>query len=107
MINKKNKNTNTKKGAQMTKTYQVIKMDDLEKVNNRSISMGRNQNIPVQTIKKLKADGKVIAIVAMAFPHNEVEKRLVLYAGDKHENLLCDVSFDDYNKYVNPLRMDA
>tara|TARA_R100000951_G_C2615781_1_gene172706 strand:- start:738 stop:1157 length:420 start_codon:yes stop_codon:yes gene_type:complete len=91
----------------MTKTYQVISMSDLEKVNKKSISMGRNQNIPVQTIKQLKADGKVVAVVSMAFPHNEVEQRLVLYAGEKYGSLLCDVSFDDHKKFVKPLTMEA
>jgi len=91
----------------MTKTYQVISMSDLEKVNKKSISMGRNQNIPVQTINQLKADGKVVAVVSMAFPHNEVEQRLVLYAGEKYGSLLCDVSFDDHKKFVKPLTMEA
>ena len=91
----------------MGKTYQVISMSDLEKVNNKSISMGRNQNVPVQTIKKLKEDGKVVAVVSGSFPHNEVEQRLVLYAGDKYGTLLCDVSFDDYKKFVKPLTMEA
>ena len=95
------------KGAAMSKTYQVISISDLEKVNKKSISMGRNQNIPVQTIKDLKADGKVVAIVSGAFPHNEVEQRLVLFAGDKYGTLLCDVSFDDYKKFVKPLTMEA
>ena len=96
-----------KKGAAMGKTYQVISMADLEKVNNKSISMGRNQNIPVQTIKDLKADGKVVAVVSFSFPHNDVEQRLVLYAGDKYGTLLCDVSFDDYKKFVKPLKLEA
>lgn len=96
-----------KKGAAMGKTYQVISMADLEKVNNKSISMGRNQNIPVQTIKDLKADGKVVAVVSFSFPHNDVEQRLVLYAGDKYGTLLCDVSFDDHKKFVKPLTLEA
>ena len=96
-----------KKGAAMGKTYQVISMADLEKVNNKSISMGRNQNIPVQTIKDLKADGKVVAVVSGSFPHNDVEQRLVLYAGDKYGTLLCDVSFDDHKKFVKPLKLEA
>ena len=91
----------------MGKTYQVISMSDLEKVNKKSISMGRNQNIPVKTIRELKADGKVVAIVSMSFPHNEVEQRLVLYAGEKYGSLLCDVSFDDHKKFVKPLTMEA
>jgi hypothetical protein len=96
-----------KKGAAMGKTYQIISMADLEKVNNKSISMGRNQNIPVQTIKDLKADGKVVAVVSFSFPHNDVEQRLVLYAGDKYGTLLCDVSFDDHKKFVKPLKLEA
>lgn len=96
-----------KKGAAMGKTYQVISMADLEKVNKKSISMGRNQNIPVQTIKDLKADGKVVAVVSFSFPHNDVEQRLVLYAGDKYGTLLCDVSFDDHKKFVKPLKLEA
>ena len=31
----------------MSKTYNIISLSNLEKVNNKSISMGRNQNIPV------------------------------------------------------------
>jgi len=91
----------------MGKTYQVISMSDLEKVNKKSISMGRNQNIPVQTIKDLKADGKVVAVVSFSFPHNDVEQRLVLYVGEKYGSLLCDVSFDDHKKFVKPLTMEA
>jgi len=91
----------------MGKTYQVISMSDLEKVNKKSISMGRNQNIPVKTIRELKADGKVVAIVSMSFPHNETEQRLVLYAGEKYGSLLCDVSFDDHKKFVKPLTLEA
>ena len=91
------------KGAAMGKTFQVVSLSDLEKLNNKSISMGRNQNIPVQTIKELKTDGKVVAVVAMSFPHNEVEQRLMLYAGDKYGNMLLDVSFDDFKKFVKPL----
>jgi len=30
-----------------------------------------------------------------------------LYAGDKYGTLLCDVSFDDYKKYVKPLTLEA
>jgi len=96
-----------KKGAAMGKTYQVISMADLEKVNNKSISMGRNQNIPVQTIKDLKATGRVVAVVSGSFPHNDVEQRLVLFAGDKYGTLLCDVSFDDHKKFVKPLKLEA
>ena len=89
----------------MGKTYDVVYLSDLEKLNNKSISMGRNQNIPVQTIKELKADGKVVAVVSGSFPHNEVEQRLMLYAGDKYGNMLLDVSFDDYKKYVKSLTL--
>jgi len=101
--------TITMKGNTMStnETYQVISIADLEKVNKKSISMGRNQNIPVQIIKDLKAEGKVIAVVSGSFPHNEVEQRLVLFAGDKYGTLLCDVSFDDYKKFVRPLTMRA
>ena len=91
------------KGAAMGKTYQVVYLSDLEKLNNKSISMGRNQNIPVSKIQEMKKDGKVLAIVSFAFPHNEVEQRLVLYAGDKYGTLLLDVSFDDFKKFVKPL----
>ena len=95
------------KEQSMGKTYQVISMTDLEKVNKKSISMGRNQNIPVKTIKELKADGKVVAVVSFSFPHNEVEQRLCLYAGDKYGTLLCDVSFDEHKKFVKPLTLEA
>ena len=91
----------------MSKTYNIISLSNLEKVNNKSISMGRNQNIPVSTIKALKADGKVVAVVSGSFVHNEVEQRLCLYAGDKYGTLLCDVSFDDHKKFVKPLTMEA
>ena len=87
----------------MGKTYQVVYFSDLEKLNKKSISMGRNQNIPVSTIQEMKKDGKVLAIVSMSFPHNETEQRLMLYAGDKYGNMLLDVSFDDHKKFVQPL----
>ena len=88
----------------MGKTYDVVYLSDLEKLNNKSISMGRNQNIPVSTIQEMKKDGNInLAIVSFAFPHNEVEQRLMLYAGDKYGNMLLDVSFDDYKKFVKSL----
>ena len=89
----------------MGKTYQVVYLSDLEKLNKKSISMGRNQNIPVSTIQQIKKGGKVCAIVSFAFCHNEVEQRLMLYAGDKYGNMLLDVSFDDYKKYVKKLTL--
>ena len=95
------------KGAAMGKTYQVVYFSDLEKINKKSISMGRNQNIPVSTIQEMKKDGKVCAVVLYSFPHNEVEQRLMLYAGDKYGNMLLDVSFDDHKKFVQPLTMEA
>lgn len=91
----------------MGKTYQVVYFSDLEKLNNKSISMGRNQNIPVEKIAEMKKDGKVLAIVSMSFPHNETEQRLVLYAGEKYGSMLLDVSFDDHKKFVQPLTMEA
>ena len=95
----------TKKGAAMGKTYQVVYLSDLEKLNKKSISMGRNQNIPVEKIAEMKKDGKFVAIVSFAFPHNEVEQRLVLFVGKKYGSLLLDVSFDDYKKYVKKLTL--
>ena len=93
------------KEQSMGKTYQVVYLSDLEKLNNKSVSMGRNQNIPVSKIQEMKKDGKVLAIVSFAFPHNEVEQRLMLYAGDKYGNMLLDVSFDDFKKYVKSLTL--
>ena len=95
----------TKKGAAMGKTYNVVYLSDVEKLNKKSISMGRNQNIPVEKIAEMKKDGKFVAIVSFAFPHNEVEQRLMLYAGEKYGNMLLDVSFDDYKKYVKKLTL--
>ena len=89
----------------MGKNYQVVYLSDLEKLNNKSISMGRNQNIPVSTIQQLKKNGVYAAIVSFTFAHNDVEQRLMLYAGDKYGNLLLDVSFDDYKKYVKSLTL--
>ena len=89
----------------MGKTYDVVYLSDLEKLNNKSISMGRNQNIPVSTIQQLKKNGAFGAIVSFVLNHNDVEKRLLLYAGEKYSGLLLDVSFDDYKKYVKSLTL--
>ncbi len=91
----------------MGKTYNVVYLSDVEKLNKKSISMGRNQNIPVEKIAEMKKDGKFVAIVSFAFPHNEVEQRLVLFAGKKYGSLLLDVSFDDYKKFVKKLTLPA
>jgi len=95
------------KDTAMPKSYKVINFSDLEKLNKKSISMGRNQNIPLQKIDQMKKDGKVVAVVSMSFPHNEVEQRLVLYAGEKFGTMLLDVSFDDYKKYTYQLTLEA
>ena len=89
----------------MTKSYDVINFSNLEKLNKKSISMGRNQNIPLSTMAEMKKDGKVIAAVTFSFPHNEVEQRLMLYAGDKYGTMLLDVSFDDFKKFVYKLTL--
>jgi len=89
----------------MGKTYNVVYLSDVEKLNKKSISMGRNQNIPVEKIAEMKKDGKVCAVVVVSFVHNEVEQRLMLYAGEKYGNMLLDVSFDDFKKYVKSLTL--
>jgi hypothetical protein len=42
--------------------------------------------------------------VSAQFPHNDVEQRLVLYAGEKFGTLLLDVDFKDLNK-LTPLTL--
>jgi len=34
-------------------------------------------------------------VVSFQFPHNEVEQRLVLFAGEQYQSLLLDVDFED------------
>ena len=43
-------------------------------------------------------------IVSAQFPHNDIEQRLVLYAGEKFGTLLLDVDFKDLNK-LTPLTL--
>ena len=52
-------------------------------------------------MKQLK--GKIV-IVSHQFPHNDVEQRLVLFAGEKFPTLLLDVDFKNMNK-LTPLEI--
>ena len=54
-------------------------------------------------MKQLK--GKIV-IVSHQFPHNDVEQRLVLFAGEKFPTLLLDVDFKNMNK-LTPLEHDV
>ena len=83
------------------KTYTIIHSDDLLELNKIAKKKNKNQYIPEDILKQLK--GKIV-IVSHQFPHNDVEQRLVLFAGEKFPNLLLDVDFKNMNK-LTPLEI--
>ena len=83
------------------KTYTIIHSDDLLELNKIAKKKKKNQYIPEDILKQLK--GKIV-IVSHQFPHNDVEQRLVLFAGEKFPTLLLDVDFKNMNK-LTPLEI--
>ena len=80
------------------KTYTIIHSDDLLELNKIAKKKNKNQYIPEDILKQLK--GKIV-IVSHQFPHNDVEQRLVLFAGEKFPTLLLDVDFKNMNKLTS------
>ena len=83
------------------KTYTIIHSDDLLELNKIAKKKNKNQYIPEDILKQLK--GKIV-IVSHQFSHNDVEQRLVLFAGEKFPTLLLDVDFKNMNK-LTPLEI--
>ena len=83
------------------KTYTIIHSDDLLELNKIAKKKNKNQYIPEDILKQLK--GKIV-IVSHQVPHNDVEQRLVLFAGEKFPTLLLDVDFKNMNK-LTPLEI--
>ena len=83
------------------KTYTIINSDNLLELNKIAKKKNKNQYIPEDILKKIK--GKIV-VVSHQFPHNDVEQRLVLFAGEKFPNLLLDVDFKNMNK-LTPLEI--
>jgi len=80
------------------KTYTIINSDNLLELNKIAKKKNKNQYIPEDILKQLK--GKIV-IVSHQFPHNDVEQRLVLFAGEKFPTLLLDVDFKNMNKLTS------
>ena len=83
------------------KTYTIIHSDDLLELNKIAKKKNKNQYIPDDIMKELKNS---FVIVSAQFPHNDIEQRLVLYAGEKFGTLLLDVDFKNMNK-LTPLEI--
>jgi len=83
------------------KTYTIINPSNLKKLNHDAKWKNKNQYIPDVIMKELKDS---FVIVSHQFPHNDVEQRLVLYAGEKFGTLLLDVDFKNMNK-LTPLEI--
>ena len=83
-------NNNSK--DKMKKTYNILSYLNLRKMNDDAQWKKKNQYIPENIMQAIK--GKFV-IVSHQFPHNDVEQRLVLFAGERYQNLLLDVDFKD------------
>jgi hypothetical protein len=86
----------------MTKTYNILSYANLKKLNHQAKWRDRNHYIPDDVMAAIK--GK-FTIVTFQFPHNDVEQRLVLFAGEKYKSLTLDVKFKDL-KLITPLNME-
>ena len=87
----------------MSKTYQILSYSNLKKLNHKAKWRDRNHYIADDVMAAIK--GK-FTIVTFQFPHNDVEQRLVLFAGEKYKTLLLDVEFKDL-KLITPLTMES
>ena len=85
-----NNNNNSKDN--MKKTYDILSYDHLVKLNRLAKRNKKNQYVAEDIMQAIKDK---FVIVSHQFPHNDVEQRLVLFAGEKYQNLLLDVDFKD------------
>ena len=85
-------NNNSK--DKMKKTYDILSYDHLVKLNRLAKKNKKNQYVAEDVIDNLGLDTNFV-VVSHQFPHNDVEQRLVLFAGEKYQNLLLDVDFKD------------
>jgi hypothetical protein len=85
-----NNNNNSK--DKMKKTYDILSYDHLVKLNRLAKRNKKNQYVAEDIMQAIKDK---FVIVSHQFPHNDVEQRLVLFAGEKFPNLLLDVDFKD------------
>ena len=76
----------------MKKTYDILSYDHLVKLNRLAKKNKKNQYVAEDIMQAIKDK---FVIVSHQFPHNDVEQRLVLFAGEKFPNLLLDVDFKD------------
>ena len=87
-----NNNNNSK--DKMKKTYDILSYDHLVKLNRLAKKNKKNQYVAEDVIDNLGLSTNFV-VVSHQFPHNDVEQRLVLFAGEKFPNLLLDVDFKD------------
>ena len=85
-----NNNNNSK--DKMKKTYDILSYDHVVKLNRLAKRNKKNQYVAEDIMQAIKDK---FVIVSHQFPHNDVEQRLVLFAGEKFPNLLLDVDFKD------------
>ena len=76
----------------MKKSYDILSYDHLVKLNRLAKRNKKNQYVAEDIMQAIKDK---FVIVSHQFPHNDVEQRLVLFAGEKYQNLLLDVDFKD------------
>ena len=87
----------------MKKTYDILSYDHLVKLNRLAKRNKKNQYVAEDIMQAIK--GKFV-IVSHQFPHNDVEQRLVLFAGEKFPTLLLDVDFEDLKK-ITPIEFGS
>ena len=94
-------NNNSK--DKMKKSYDIISYGNLKKMNHDAKWKKKNQYIPEDIMQAIKDK---FVIVSHQFPHNDVEQRLVLFAGEKFPTLLLDVDFEDLKK-ITPIEFGS
>jgi len=93
--------SNYKGEIDMEKAHQILSYDHLVKLNNKAKKNNKNQYVAQRVLDSLKTFNCNFVIVSFNFPHNEVEQRLVLFAGEKYSNLLLDIDFEDLKLITN------
>jgi len=87
----------------MKKSFNILSYDNLVKLNRLAKKNKKNQYVAEDIIDNLGLDTNFL-IVSHQFPHNDVEQRLVLFAGERYPNLLLDVDFKDLG-HITPIQV--
>ena len=79
----------------MIKTFKVIPLETLKRLNREAIAANRNMTLEPKVLNRYPAETKFP--VAQGFFHNDGEMRVVICVDDDDNTAMIDMGIKDYN----------